>query len=174
MIFSWRIREGKDDIVRETTDVQEELEPENLVTKESVRRLPNCLIMKLKLFENRVLHHMASTIKTTWTRYSSSDNERKWNHLWLSKGFPGGSDGKASACNVGEGSVAAPGRSPGEGTGKPLQFSCLENSMDRGAWQAIVHGVEKSRTGLSDFTVTFWLSIPAWRTCWKVDFVSFI
>ena len=64
-------------------------------------------------------------------------------------------DGKASACNVGEGSVAAPGRSPGEGTGKPLQFSCLENSMDRGAWKAIVHGVEKSRTGLRDFTVTF-------------------
>ena len=55
MIFSWRIREGKDDIVRETTGVQEELEPENLVTKDLVRRLPNCLIMKFKIFENRVL-----------------------------------------------------------------------------------------------------------------------
>ena len=49
--------------------------------------------------------------------------------------FPGGSDGKASACNVGDpGSIPGLGRSPGEGNGIPLQYSCLENSMDRGAW----------------------------------------
>ena len=57
-------------------------------------------------------------------------------------GFPGGSDGKESACNEGDPSLI-PGleRSPGGGNGNPLQYSCLENSMDRGAWQATVHGV---------------------------------
>ena len=50
-------------------------------------------------------------------------------------GFPGGSDGKASACSVGDpGSIPGLGRSPGEGNGNPLQYSCLENSMDGGAW----------------------------------------
>ena len=67
-------------------------------------------------------------------------------------GFPGGSDGKAPACNVGDpDSIPGSGRSPGEGNGNPLQHSCLENPMDRGAWQAIVYGVAKSRTRLSDF-----------------------
>jgi len=47
------------------------------------------------------------------------------------------------------------GRSRGEGNGNPLQYSCLENPMDRGAWWATVHGVAKSQTGLSDFTFTF-------------------
>ena len=66
--------------------------------------------------------------------------------------FPGGSEGKASACNAGDlDSIPGSGRSPGEGNGNPLQYSCLENSMDRGAWWATVHGVAKSRTGLSDF-----------------------
>ena len=61
-------------------------------------------------------------------------------------GFPGGSDGKESACNTGNlNSIPGSGRSPGEGTGNPLQYSCLENSMDRGAWWAIVHGVPKRR-----------------------------
>ena len=50
-------------------------------------------------------------------------------------GFPGGSDGKVSACNVGDlGLIPGSGRSSGEGNGNPLQYSCLENSMDRGAW----------------------------------------
>ena len=50
-------------------------------------------------------------------------------------GFPGSSDGKASACNAGDlGSIRGSGRSHGEGNGNPLQYSCLENSMDRGAW----------------------------------------
>ena len=54
----------------------------------------------------------------------------------LYMGFPGGSDGKESACNVGDpGLIPWLGRSPGEGNGYPLQYSCLENSMDRGAWQ---------------------------------------
>ena len=59
--------------------------------------------------------------------------------------FPGGSDGKASACNAGDtGSIPGLGRSPGEGNGNPLQYSCLENHMDSGDWQATVHGVTKS------------------------------
>ena len=62
-------------------------------------------------------------------------------------GLPGGSDGKESACNVGDlGSIPGLGRSPGEGNGYSHQYSCLENSMDRGAWRATVHGVAKSRT----------------------------
>ena len=65
--------------------------------------------------------------------------------------FPGGSDGKESAYNVRDlGSIPRLGRSPGEGNGNPLQYSCLENSMDRGSWQATIHGVAKSQTQLSD------------------------
>ena len=71
----------------------------------------------------------------------------------LTPGFPGGSDGKESAYNAGDpGSIPGSGRSPGEGNGNPLQYSCLENPMDRGAWWATVHGVAKNRTRLSDFT----------------------
>ena len=63
------------------------------------------------------------------------------------QGFPGDLEGKASACNVGDpGSVPESGRSPGEGNGNPLQYSCLENPMDGGAWEAAVHGVAMSRT----------------------------
>ena len=69
------------------------------------------------------------------------------------KDFPGGSDGKASAYSVGDpGSIPGWGRSPGEGNGTPLQYSCLENPRDGGAWWATVHGVAKSRTRLSNFT----------------------
>ena len=64
-----------------------------------------------------------------------------------------GSEVKASVCNEGDlGSIPGSGRSPGEGNGNPLQYSCLENHMDGGAWWATVHGVAKSRTWLSDFT----------------------
>ena len=67
-------------------------------------------------------------------------------------GFPGGSDGEESACNAGDlGSIPGLGRSPGEGKGYPLQYSCLENSMDREIWQATVHGVATSQTLVSDF-----------------------
>ena len=59
--------------------------------------------------------------------------------------FSGSSDDKEAACTAGDpGSVPGSGRSPGEGNGYPLQYSCLENSMDRGVWQATVHGVAKS------------------------------
>ena len=62
-------------------------------------------------------------------------------------GFPGGSEVKASAYNVGGlGSIPGLGRSPGEGNGNPLQYACLENPMDGGAWQAAVHGVAELDT----------------------------
>ena len=67
-------------------------------------------------------------------------------------GFPGVSDGKESVCNARDlGLMSGLGRSPGEGNSNPPHYSCLDNSMDRGAWQAAIHGVTKSRTGPSDF-----------------------
>ena len=66
-------------------------------------------------------------------------------------GFPGGSEVKASACNAGDlGSIPVLGRSPGEGNGNPLQYSCLENPMDREAWWATVHRLTKCWTRMSD------------------------
>ena len=66
-------------------------------------------------------------------------------------GFPGGSDSKESACIAGDpGSITRSGRYPGEGNGYPLQYFCLENSIDRGAWQTTVHGLAKSQTWLSN------------------------
>ena len=80
--------------------------------------------------------------------------------------FPGGSDGKASAYNAGDpGLIPGSGRSLGEGNGNPLQYSCLENSMDRGAWWATVHRVTKSQIQLSDFTFTFTLGVFLGITC---------
>ena len=68
--------------------------------------------------------------------------------------LPDRSVGKESACSAGDigdrGSIPGPGRSPGEGNGNPLHYSCLENPMDRGAWRAAVHGVTKSLTRVSD------------------------
>ena len=65
--------------------------------------------------------------------------------------FPGGSDGKASAYNAADpGSIPGLGRSPGEGNGNPLQYSFLENPVEKRAWQITVHGITKSRTRLSD------------------------
>ena len=61
--------------------------------------------------------------------------------------FLGGSDGKESACNAADpGSIPGLGRTPEEGNSYPLQYSCPENSMDRGAWRAAVHGVTESGT----------------------------
>ena len=75
-------------------------------------------------------------------------------------GFPGGPDGKESACNGGDpGLIPGSGRSPGEGNGNTLQYSCLENPMDRGAWWATVHGVTKSQIQLSDFYFHFALAV---------------
>ena len=67
----------------------------------------------------------------------------------LGAGFPDGSVSKESACNAGDlGLIPGLGRSPGEGPSNPLQYSCLENPINRGAWWATVHGVTKSQTQL--------------------------
>ena len=64
--------------------------------------------------------------------------------------FPRGSDGKESTCNAGDpGLISGMGRSPGERNGKPLQYSCLESSMDRGVWWVIVYEAAKSQTLLN-------------------------
>ena len=66
-------------------------------------------------------------------------------------GFPGGTDGKESTCHVGNpSSIPGSGSSPGEGNGNPSQYSCLENSRDRGAWWATAHRVTESRAQLTD------------------------
>ena len=92
--------------------------------------------------------------------------------LWA---FPGGSDGKESACKAGL--IPGLGRSPREGNGNLLKYSCLENSMDRGAWRAVVHGVAKE----SDMTEQLTLKQPIplvystpdlenkiWKSPWKI------
>ena len=72
-------------------------------------------------------------------------------NMYLPYDFPGGSDGKASVYNAGDmGSIPGSGRSAGEGNGNPLQYYCLENPMDRGAWQPTVHGI--ARVGYPDTT----------------------
>ena len=82
--------------------------------------------------------------------------------LSRSWGFPGGSAGKDSACNAGgPGLIPGLGRSPGEGNDNPLQYSCLGNPMNRGAWWATVHGIAKSRTRLSVRKV-----VPEWFCGW--------
>ena len=81
----------------------------------------------------------------------------------------GGSDGKASACNAGDlGSIPGLGRSPGEGNGNPLQYSCLENSMDRGAQQATVHQVTRVRhnSATKSFTSTTVGSLLHFFSCY--------
>ena len=85
--------------------------------------------------------------------------------------FPGGSEVKASAYNEGDlGSIPGSGRSPGEGNGNPLQYSCLENAMDGGAWWATALGVAKSLTRLSNFTFFhFLLNYTNFRVSFKLE-----
>ena len=87
--------------------------------------------------------------------------------------YLGGSDDKESTCSIGDlNSIPGLGRSPGEGNGNPLQCSCLENPMDRGAWQAIVHCVAKSWTRLKDkythtqLNLSLWVKAPV---MWKLS-----
>ena len=84
--------------------------------------------------------------------YGAAEREPGGENLTLyTQGSPGGSVVKNPPGNAGDtGSTPELGRSPGEGNGNPLQYSCLGNPMDRGAWRAIVYGVAKSRTQFSD------------------------
>ena len=83
-------------------------------------------------------------------------------HFW---GFPDGSVGKESTCNTRDGgSIPGLGRSPGEGHGNPLQDSCLENPMERRAWQAIVHRVAKSQTRLKPLSMQVFFTFNGPKT----------
>ena len=90
------------------------------------------------------------------------------------RGFPGGSEVKASACNAGDlSSIPGSGRSPGEGNGNPLLYSCLENPMGGGAWWATVHRVAKSWTLLNDFTFTI-AFINYWLDCKFLKYFQYL
>jgi len=139
--------------------------------------MPGCECQLIKLFSECVAHYnmprliilnKSQNLKS-WLNYSNytvPHRMRIWFIIYLlsnsysvlyhvveTVGFPGGSDGKESAWNSEDpGSISRSGRSLGEGNGYPLQYSCLENFMDRRAWWATVHGVTKSWTCLK------WLS----------------
>ena len=90
--------------------------------------------------------------------------ESVWTFLELFMGFPSGSDGKESACSAGNlGSIPGLRRSLGVRNSNPLQYSCLENPMDRGAWQAAGHGVTQSRTHCSDLAHRVNYPFPGFR-----------
>ena len=99
------------------------------------------------VLEGLVGHHRTVQHQLLWHQWLGIDLDN-CEFVWFAlKAFPGGSEVKASACNAGElGSIPGLGRSPGERNGNPLQYSCLDNPMDGGAWWATVHGVAKSRT----------------------------
>ena len=98
------------------------------------------------------LWNILNVIKVFWKRYKPTPNYfLMFLTLNSGLGFPGGPESQESVCNAGDlGLISGLGRSPGKGNGNPLQYSCLENPMDRGAWRAIVHGFAKSLTPLRD------------------------
>ena len=124
------------------------------------------------MYASKILDQQSPTFFDTRTSFTKDNFSRDWG-VWIFSGwfkhitftvhfisvyFPGGSEVKASASNVGDlGSIPGLGRSPREGNGNPLQYSCLENPMDWGAWWAAVHGVIKSWTRLIDFTYLLYL-----------------
>ena len=103
-------------------------------------------VLYIKEITSKVLlYSTGNSTQYSVMAYMRKEPNEEWDFLYVS--FPGGSDGKESACNEGDlGSIPGSKRSPEEGNGSPLKYSWLENSMDRGAWQAIVHGVAKSQT----------------------------
>ena len=121
------------------------------------------LILCHPLFFIPSIFSSESALCIRWPKYWSFNISPCFNldsfffFLVLFLGFPGGLNGKESACDAGDlGSIPESGRSFGEGNGNPFQYSCLENSMDRGAWKATVHEVENGRTLPSDFHFHFY------------------
>ena len=98
--------------------------------------------------------------QSAWPSSKKSTHDKRWRGCGGKGTLSGGSDGEDPACSVGDWSlIPGSGRSPGGGHGYPLQYSCLENPMDRAAWWATVHGVKKSRTQLSHFPFHFTLLV---------------
>ena len=106
------------------------------------RRIKPCLSKDTEhSSSDSAVHLLGTRPPSTHTK----EHKGTWMH------FPGGSDGKEFTCNAGDpGSISGSGRFPREGNGYPLQYSCLENPVDKGAWSAIVHGIEKSQKQPSD------------------------
>ena len=101
------------------------------------------------------VHCSTISIARTWKQPKGPSTDEWIKMYYIHMGIPGDSEVKASACNAGDrGLIPGSGIFPEEGNGNPLQYSCLENPMDRGAWWATVHGVAKSQTRLSNFTFT--------------------
>ena len=103
------------------------------------------------------LCHKLNCVPTTFIYLSANPNVTAFRNRAFKEiinvkwGFAGGSGGKESACNAGDpGSTPGLGRSPGEQNGYSLQYSCLENSMNRGAWRAIAHRVANSQRRMND------------------------
>ena len=114
---------------------------------------PSVLCTKRGHHNEKPTHCTGEGLPLATTRESphKAKTQPSQKHTFVSLGFPGGSGGKESACIAGDpGLIPGSGRSPGEGNGNTLQYSCLENSTDRGAWWAIVCGVAKTRMQLSD------------------------
>ena len=104
--------------------------------------------------------------------YSKEGNKPVPAFIMVTMGFPSDSDSKESACNVGDtGSTPGSERSPGEGNGNPLQYSCLENAMDRGAWRGTVHGITKSQAQLNKWHFQFLKSI---NNCTKIFVITIV
>ena len=107
-------------------------------------------------------------------RYKDKEIKVQWrkdicSNLYIYVSFPDGSEGKESAWNAGDSDlIPESGRYPGEGIGCPLQYSCLENSMDTGVWQAIVHGSQRVRNNW--VTITFHHTSTSWGM-WRSDLV---
>ena len=122
------------------------------------------------------LQHGSGRMEHLWPKGRSRRHSihDKSGYLWfvhsMEQGFSNGSDGQESPCSAGDlGSIPRSGRSPGEGNGKPLQYSCLGNPMDRAAWRATVHRVTKSWTRLSVRPLILWnpvqlLRKPRWAS----------
>ena len=128
-------------------------------------------IKRCLLLERKAIINLESVLKSRHY-FASKDLYSQSYGFSIALGFPGGLDGKESAYSVGDlGLIPGPGRSPGEGNGNTLQYSCLENLMDRGAWQSTVYEIAKSQTWLSDFTFFVSMVFPVVMygcECWTI------
>ena len=133
------------------SDCSHEIKRHLLLVRKAMTNLFNILksrditlLTKVLLFKAMVFPVVVYGCESWTVKEAESQRIDAFELCWRGTGFPDSSVGKESACNVGDlGSIPRLGRSPGEGKGYPLQYSCLENSIDRGAWWAIVHGVTK-------------------------------
>ena len=117
-----------------------------------------------------LLPHISWSYEIDWTIMENPIGRMTWYYKLTHRGFPGNSDGKETACNAGAlGLIPGSGRSPGEGNDYPLQCSCLENPMDRGAWWATVHRTAGSWTWLSTHSHTTGFLVMYRFELWVMD-----